>query len=67
MSTKTAGSRWKMILARRATAFALAGMLACGVPARASNKVKLHGYITARVDGKTVQILDDRLETTPAR
>jgi len=47
-------------------ALAVAFILACGSSARASNKVKLHGYITARVDDKTVQILDDRLETTPA-
>jgi hypothetical protein len=37
-------------------------------PARAtsSSKVKLHGYITGRVDDKVVLILDDRLETTAA-
>src|SRR5262249_32568484 len=59
-------ARGKMLLARKTAAFALALTRSCGTPAGATNKVKLHGYITARVDDKTVQILDDRLETTPA-
>ena len=38
-----------------------------GAPrALAGNKVKLHGYITGRQDERTLLILDDRLETTPA-
>lgn len=57
---------WNLASARRAMALAVTLTLACGAPAGASNKVRLHGYITARVDEKTVQILDDRLETTAA-
>ena len=34
--------------------------------ADAGNKVKLHGYITARADANAVMILDDRLEVTEA-
>jgi hypothetical protein len=35
-------------------------------PAGAVTKIKLHGYITARVDDRTVAILDDKLELTAA-
>jgi hypothetical protein len=66
MKTKTREHGWKVASARKVTALALALAIAWGAPAGASNKVKLHGYITARLDEKTVQILDDRLETTPA-
>jgi hypothetical protein len=66
MNTEITEYRWKMTSARKALALALALTLAWGAPAGASNKVRLHGYITARVDEKTVQILDDRLETTPS-
>jgi len=66
MNTAAWKYRWDWATAKRAVALAMALTLACGVPAKASNKVKLHGYITARGDDKTVEILDDRLETTPA-
>jgi Peptidase family M48 len=33
-------------------------------PAGAVTKIKLHGYITARIDDRTVAILDDKLELT---
>jgi len=47
---------------------ALAVALTLLVPARATSsaKLKLHGYITGRVDDRVVLILDDRLETTTA-
>ncbi|HKE06475.1 MAG TPA: M48 family metalloprotease [Candidatus Acidoferrum sp.] len=64
MSTVTMEHRGTMVSARRAVGIMLALTLTYGAPAGASNKVKLHGYITARLDDKTVQILDDRLETT---
>ncbi|HYW67164.1 MAG TPA: hypothetical protein VFB10_10705, partial [Candidatus Dormibacteraeota bacterium] len=32
----------------------------------AGSKVKLHGYITGRAEDRTLLILDDRLEMTPA-
>src|SRR5260370_35505 len=35
-------------------------------PATAVTKMKLHGYITARVDDRTLAILDDKLELTAA-
>lgn len=35
-------------------------------PSSAGSKVKLHGYITGRLDDQTVAILDDRLELTGA-
>src|SRR5579863_8061363 len=44
----------------------LALMLVIPQPTAAVTKVKLHGYITARVDEKTVAILDDRVELTSA-
>src|SRR5258708_40078555 len=49
-------------------ALALAVALTLLVPARATSsaKLKLHGYITGRVDDRVVLILDDRLETTTA-
>jgi len=34
--------------------------------ALAGNKIKLHGYITGRLDDRTLLILDDRIETTAA-
>ena len=44
----------------------LALCLAVPQPARAVTKVKLHGYVTARVDDHTIAILDDKLELTAA-
>src|SRR5712691_7469624 len=35
-------------------------------PSSAVTKMKLHGYITSRVDDRTVAILDDKLELTVA-
>jgi hypothetical protein len=54
--------------AARQRVLTLAMALTLLAPARAasSSKVKLHGYITGRVDDKVVLILDDRLETTAA-
>jgi len=40
--------------------------LALPQPAPAAAKVKLRGYITSRVDDRTVAILDDKLELTIA-
>jgi len=51
---------------RRALAVAMAASLLFEGGAAGSNKVKLHGYITGRVDDKVILILDDRIETTPA-
>src|SRR6516225_12441031 len=48
----------------RSSSLAIAAALLFNVQAAGSNKVKLHGYITGRVDDKVVLILDDRLETT---
>ena len=35
-------------------------------PLMAGSKVKLHGYVTGRAEDRTLLILDDRLEMTPA-
>src|SRR5215831_7216570 len=51
---------------QRALAVAMAASLLSEGGAAGSNKVKLHGYITGRVDDKVILILDDRIETTPA-
>jgi hypothetical protein len=52
----------------RQRGLALAMALTLLAPARAtsSSKVRLHGYVTGRVDDRVVLILDDRLETTTA-
>jgi hypothetical protein len=56
-------SRWELRLG--AALFAL--MVAVPMPpAAAGPKVKLHGYITGRPNDRTVAILDDNLELTPA-
>ena len=54
--------------AARQRGLALAMALTLFAPARATSsaKIRLHGYITGRVDDKVVLILDDRLETTTA-
>ena len=49
---------------RSSLALAITAALLFNAQAIGSNKVKLHGYITARVDDKVLLILDDRLETT---
>jgi len=52
---------WRQLLA------CLLGLcLALPGPATAVTKMKLRGYITARVDDRTVAILDDKLELTAA-
>jgi Zn-dependent protease with chaperone function len=49
------------------TALLLALVIALPAPpASAVSKVKLHGYITGRLDNQTVTILDDKLELTTA-
>jgi hypothetical protein len=53
--------RWKQL-----TACALAVYLVLPLPSPAVTKIKLRGYITARVDDRTVAILDDKLELTAA-
>src|ERR1700682_5385005 len=53
--------RWQQL-----AACLLAGCLALPRPATAVTKMKLRGYITARVDDRTVAILDDKLELTVA-
>jgi len=53
--------RWKQL-----GACLLAACLALPGPASAVTKMKLRGYITARVDDRTVAILDDKLELTVA-
>jgi peptidase M48-like protein len=50
---------------QRALALAMALTLLAPAIATSSSKVRLHGYITSRVDDRVVLILDDRLETTP--
>jgi hypothetical protein len=44
----------------------LAAYLVMPQPATAVTKIKLRGYITARVDDRTLAILDDKLELTSA-
>ena len=51
---------------RQAAACFLAVYLVLPAPAPAVAKMKLHGYITARVDDRTVAIMDDKLELTSA-
>src|SRR5258706_10081553 len=53
--------RWE-----RLAACFVAVYLALPQPASAATKVKLRGYITSRVDDRTVAILDDKLELTAA-
>src|SRR5260370_12930013 len=50
----------------RLAACLLAVCLVLPRPSPAVTKVKLHGYITSRVDDRTVAILDDKLEMTSA-
>jgi hypothetical protein len=59
----------QMVQAKRLqqlTACALAVYLVLPLPSPAVTKMKLRGYITARVDDRTVAILDDKLELTAA-
>jgi len=58
---------WKLTL-RRASRFGLVLTFCFGslVPDQAATKMKLHGYLTGRVDEHTLLILDDRIELTPA-
>jgi len=51
---------------QRALALVITAMLLFEGGTAGSNKVKLRGYITGRVDERAVLILDDRLETTTA-
>jgi len=51
---------------RRLAACALAVYLVLPLPSGAVTKMKLRGYITARVDDRTLAILDDKLELTAA-
>ena len=51
---------------RQLAACALAVCLVMPRPAAAVTKMKLRGYITARVDDRTLAILDDKLELTAA-
>jgi Peptidase family M48 len=51
---------------QRGLALAMALILLAPARATSSSKVRLHGYITGRVDDRVVLILDDRLETTTA-
>jgi hypothetical protein len=53
--------RWRQL-----AACFVAVYLALPQPASAATKVKLRGYITSRVDDRTVAILDDKLELTAA-
>jgi hypothetical protein len=53
--------RWQQL-----AACCVAVYLALPQPASAATKVKLRGYITSRVDDRTVAILDDKLELTAA-
>src|SRR5882762_4116794 len=53
--------RWQQL-----AACFVAVYLALPQPAPAAAKVKLRGYITSRVDDRTVAILDDKLELTVA-
>jgi peptidase M48-like protein len=52
---------WKQL-----AACALAVYLVLPLPSGAVTKMKLRGYITARVDDRTMAILDDKLELTAA-
>lgn len=51
---------------RQLTAWALAVYLAVPLTSPAATKMKLRGYVTARVDDRTLAILDDKLELTTA-
>src|SRR5260221_13036290 len=51
---------------KRLAACALAVYLVLPLPSPAVTKMKLRGYITARVDDRTLAILDDKLEMTAA-
>ena len=58
--------RWRKKTVCAAGALLLCSALFNAPEGRAGNKVKLHGYITARQDENTLLILDDRLEITSA-
>jgi hypothetical protein len=64
MKESTAVGRPQQPTFWRSLSLAMAAALLFNAQAAGSNKVKLHGYITGRVDDKVVLILDDRLETT---
>jgi hypothetical protein len=51
---------------RQLAAWMLAACLALPLPCPAATKMKLRGYVTARVDDRTLAILDDKLELTTA-
>jgi len=51
---------------RQLAAWMLAACLMLPLPSPAATKMKLRGYITARVDDRTLAILDDKLELTAA-
>ncbi len=51
---------------KRLATCALAVYLVLPLPSPAVTKMKLRGYITARVDDRTLAILDDKLELTAA-
>ncbi len=53
--------RWRQL-----TAWVLAVYLVLPLPSPAATKMKLRGYITSRVDDRTLAILDDKLELTAA-
>jgi len=61
MNQAVQARRW-----RATAACLLAAYLVLPQPSSAATKVKLRGYITARVDDRTVAILDDKLELTAA-
>lgn len=64
----TPGSQHTRSGIKRLAALLLAAglVICCPLCLRAANKVKLRGYITARVDDRTILILDDKLEMTVA-
>jgi hypothetical protein len=57
-------ARWKAARKMTSAAALLASVLLTG--GAASSKVKLHGYLTGKSDERTLLILDDRVELTPA-
>ena len=61
MKQRARTNRWRQL-----AACFLAVYLLTPQPATAVTKMKLRGYITARVDDRTMAILDDKLELTTA-
>jgi hypothetical protein len=61
MNQAVQAKRWRAV-----AACLLAGYLVLPQPSAAATKMKLRGYITARVDDRTLAILDDQLELTAA-